>query len=351
MKKTIGLVTALAMMLTLLVGCGGSAVSGTTSSGTSTGTTSGTEPGAPAGDVVEYTIATSIAPGDSIALALDFFAEECEKRSGGTLKGETFHNGTLGSQRDYIDGMQMGSIQVAESSTSLLAGIEPKFSIFDMPYISPSVEYTMQVLDSGVGEKLSEALEQSANVKIVGWIIRTPRNVYSSKGPIEKPEDFKGLKIRTMESAPVMRAMELLGAKPSPIPGTERYMALQTKVVDAAENSSAEILMKKEYEVTQYLSKTAHLIQPNPICVDKNFFDSLSPEQQKIMLEVGAEAGKYGTSIEVDNLQEVEKQLEEKGMKINEIEDLSAFVEIVQPVYDEYVDEFGQDILDAFLKS
>lgn len=301
-------------------------------------------------EVVEFSVANSMSSGDSVSVALDYLVKELKDKSNGTLVGTTFHDAQLGSQRDYIDGMQMGSIHIAECSTALLSGIESKFTIFDMPYISDSVEKTQRVLEQGVGQILSDSLEEKGNIKIIGWVVRTPRNVYSSKGPINTPDDFKNLKIRTMETPVVMKAMDLLGAKPTPIPGTERYMALQTKVVDAAENSSSEILMKKEYEVTKYLSKTAHLIQPNPICVGKKFFDSLSKQQQQLLLEVGKAAGEYGTKIEIENLVEVEKKLEEKGMIINDIKDRSKFVEKVKPLYEEYLKDFGQEILDAFQK-
>ncbi len=299
-------------------------------------------------DVIEYTLATSMAADDAIPVALDAMMAEIEDKSNGRLVGTSFHNTQLGSQRDYIDGMQIGSIHMAETATSLLAGFDPKFMIFDMPYIARDVEHCVEVLDSGLGEMLSEVLEEKAQLKVIGWAVRTPRNVYSSKGPIYTVEDFENLKVRTMETKPVMTAMELLGAKPVPIPGTERYMALQTKVVDAAENSSAEILVKKEYEVTNYLSRTMHLIQPNPIVISLTFFNSLPADLQEIVLEAGEEAGKYATSLEIERLAETEKALEEQGMLINDVESMQPFMDAVAPLYEEYKAEMGSEVFDLF---
>lgn len=296
-------------------------------------------------------LATVGAPGDSLVTAMEYFADEIEKRSEGAIVAEVYHSSQLGAHRDYLDGLQMGSIQMAEIASSVVASIDPAFMIFDMPYISADEEAQRQTLKDGVGDMLNKSLIEKANIAVVGWLCRTPRNVYSSKGPINTPDDFKGLIIRTMESAPMLRAMELLGAKATPIPANERYMALQTKVVDAAENNSGEIYSKKEYEVTKYLSKTAHIIQPNPLCVDYNFILSLPEDLQKLVWEVGYDAGEYATQFDFDNVAGIEKKLvDEGGMIINDIPDKSGFVTLLQPLYDEYRDEIGAELFEAFQK-
>lgn len=299
---------------------------------------------------MKFKIATSLAPNDSIPKALDEAIKEISERTDGRMEGVAFHSSQLGSQRDYLDGLQMGSMQIAETSTSLLAGIDPKFAIFDMPYISKNVEHCQSVLDNGLAEILSKSLEEKAGLKILGWAIRTPRNVYSSKGPINSVADFKGLKIRTMETKAVMGAMTLLGASPVPIPGTERYMALQTKVVDAAENSSAEILVKKEYEVTKYISKTEHLIAPNPIICSVDWFNKLDKETQGILMDVFGKTGLKATKLETESLVDVEKELAKKGMIINNIDNKKPFVDAMAPLYEEYKNVIGADIFNLFLK-
>lgn len=296
-------------------------------------------------------LATVGAPGDSLVCAMDYFAQEIEKRSNGAIVAEVYHSSQLGAHRDYLDGLQMGSIQMAEIASSVVATIDPAYMIFDMPYISPNEEAQRQTLKDGAGKYLSDSLLQKANIAVVGWLVRTPRNVYSSKGPINSAADFKGLVIRTMESAPMLRAMELLGAKATPIPANERYMALQTKVVDAAENNSGEIYSKKEYEVTKYLSKTSHIIQPNALCVDNNFIMKLPEDLQKLIWEVGYDAGEYATQFDFDNVNKIEELLvSEGGMIINDIPDKTDFVEILKPLYDEYRDEIGEELFAMFQK-
>lgn len=294
-------------------------------------------------------MATPSNPEDSCVKGFFHFKEIAERDSKGQLEVQVMHSGQLGGHRDYIEGLQMGSIQIAEINTSVLSAIDPRFSIFDMPYISKSMDHAIKVINSGVGDKLAKILEDKTGIKIIGWMVRTPRSVYSSKGPIYTADDFKGLKIRVMESPVMIRTMELLGAKPIPIAATERYMALQTKVVDAAENSPPLIITQKEYEVTKYVSLTEHFCTPNVIAMDGKFFKKLSPELQKIVLDAGKAAADFSIQEDKRQLQSAIKILEEKGMKVNEIKDKSSFIEKVRPLYAEYQDKIGKDLLDAFL--
>lgn len=243
----------------------------------------------------------------------------------------------------------MGSIQIAEIASSVVAAVEPKFMIFDLPYLVKDEQTEIDALNGNAGQILADALVAKADLNVIGWLVRSPRHVYSSEGPINTAADFKGLKIRTMESPPMLRAMELLGAKATPIPSNERYIALQTKVVDAAENNAGEIYSKKEYEVTKYLSKTAHIIQPNVLVIDNKFLSTLSEEHQKLILKVGKEAGDYATKFDLDNVSSIEAKLESEGeMIINDINDKSSFVEILTPLYDEYKDQIGEDLISIF---
>jgi len=294
-------------------------------------------------------MATPSNPEDSCVKGFFQFKEIAERESKGQLEVQVMHSGQLGGHRDYIEGLQMGSIQIAEINTSVLSAIDPRFSIFDMPYISKSMDHAIKVINSGVGDKLAKILEDKTGIKIIGWMVRTPRSVYSSKGPIYTADDFKGLKIRVMESPVMIRTMELLGAKPIPISANERYMALQTKVVDAAENSPPLIITQKEYEVTKYVSLTEHFCTPNVIAMDGKFFKKLSPELQKIVLDAGKAAAAFSIQEDKRQLQSAIKILEEKGMKVNEIKDKSTFIEKVRPLYAEYQDKIGKDLLDAFL--
>ena len=304
-----------------------------------------------AGQTYTIKMATVGNPGDSLVKFFEYFGAEIEKRSNGVIKTELFQSSQLGAHRDYIDGLQIGSIQMAEMASSVVATVDTAFSIFDMPYISPNEQDQWETLKAGADKILTDSLLKKAGIRVVGWVVRTPRNVYSSKGSILSAADFKDLKIRTMESQPMLRAMQLLGAKATPIPANERYLALQTRVVDAAENNSGEIYFKKEYEVTKYLSKTSHIIQPNVYCIGEAFFATLPADMQKLVLEVGREASEVATKFDFDSVDEIEAFLaKDGGMIITDIPDKSDFVRILQPLYQEYAGAIGQDLMNMFLK-
>ncbi|WP_461205636.1 TRAP transporter substrate-binding protein [Clostridium sp. DL1XJH146] len=287
---------------------------------------------------------------DNNVKAFYYFEEQVEAATDGRIDVQVFDSGQLGDHKDYIASLQMGSIQAAEINTSVLNSLDTSFMVFDLPYIVKGMDHEREVIDSGIGQTLSDNLEEASNLVVTGWMIRAPRSVYSSKGPINSAEDFKGLKIRVMDSPIMIRTMELLEATPVPVSASERYMALQTKVVDAAENSPAIVLSEKEYEVTDYLSLTEHFCTPNAIVFDKNFLDSLPDDLKEIVLEKSEEAGIYAQKLDADGLVETLEALEAEGMTVVEVEDKASFVEALQPLYEEYSEEIGQDIIDAFLK-
>lgn len=289
-------------------------------------------------------------PDDNNVKAFYNFEKEVEAATEGRIDVQVFDSGQLGDHKDYIASLQTGSIQAAEISTSVLNSIDNSFMVFDLPYIVKGMDHERTVIDSGIGKTLSDKLEKKANIVVAGWMIRAPRSVYSSKGPINTAADFNGLKIRVMDSPIMIRTMELLKAVPVPVSASERYMALQTKVVDAAENSPAIIVAQKEYEVTKYLSLTEHFCTPNAIAMDKNFLDKLPEDLRGIVLEKAADAGVYAQKLDSEGLVETLATLKEKGMTIVEIPDKSSFVKTLQPLYDEYSDKIGKDIIDAFLK-
>jgi tripartite ATP-independent transporter DctP family solute receptor len=333
MKKTVVFLLVLALLSSVLFAQGGKEAPATDAKG-------------------KYVIkmATPSNPTDNCVKAFFEFEKIVEERTNGRVDVQVFHSAQLGAHRDYIEQMQMGSLQAAEINTAVLSGFDSKFMVFDLPYLSKNVEHLQKVLADGLDAKLSASLEESTGLKILGWMIRSPRNIYNSRNPINTATDFKGMKIRVMESPIMTRTFELLGAVPVPLSAAERYMALQTGVVDGAENSVGIILSEKEYEVTKYVSLTAHNITPNIIAFDKKYFDKLPADIQKVLVDAGKEAGAFATKLDSDSQNDTLAKLTELGMKVNDITDKSTFIAAVSPIYSQYRNEIGGDIIDAFLK-
>lgn len=309
----------------------------------------GTE-AAPAAKKMTIKAANAAQDGDSLDSAMDYFVAELAKATDGMITGSVFPNSQLGGHSDFIGSLQMGSIQVAEATAAVLSSVAPKFSVFDLPYVAPnSAEAVYQLLSGEAGDILNQDLIDKADVRVIGWMCRTPRHVYSAKGPINTLADWKDLKIRTMMSTAMVEAMRLLGARATPIATAERYLALQTGVVSAAENNVAEIYNCKEFEVTKYLSKTGHLTAPNVLIVSEKWFQSLTPEYQALVLEIGEKAGRMATDTEI-GLENgfIEKLGSEGKMIINEVADTTPFQKALEPLYQKYSAVVGADLLALF---
>jgi len=295
-------------------------------------------------------MATPSAPEDSCVMAFYKFRELVQERSKGRITVTVFPNGQLGDQASYITQMQAGNLQIGEVNTAVIGAMVGEFAVFDMPYISKDMDHQIRVLNSGLGDRLSKELEAKIGLKVVGWMVRAPRNVYSSRGPISNVSDFSGLKIRVMQSPIMVKTMELLGAQPVAISANERYMALQSNVVQAAENSVPFIITSKDYEVTKFLSLTEHFITPNVIAMDAKYFNKLPADMQKIVVDAGKEAATFEVVEEKRQLSAAIKSLEAKGMKVNSVGDKAAFMAKVRPIYAEYESKIGKDVIDAFSK-
>lgn len=310
-------------------------------------------PSAFAAAAPEYviTLANPSNPEDNVVKAFYYFEKIVEERSDGRIDVQVYDSGQLGSHADCIDSMQMHSLVAAEVNTSVLGNIDPAFSIFDLPYLADGMDGEIEVLESGLGDVLDQRLQDAADLKIVGWFVRSPRSIYTSKGPATKLADLAGTKIRIMESPLMSKAMTLLGMIPVPLAATERYMALQTGTVDAAENSVPLIITQAEYEVTDYVILSEHFCTPNVMAMDLDFYNKLPDDLKAIVDECGKEAGTYSSNLDKESLEEaLDKLANEYGMTICEIEDKTEFMDAVAPLYDEYRDTIGQDIYDFFGK-
>ncbi|MCL2380863.1 MAG: TRAP transporter substrate-binding protein [Treponema sp.] len=300
--------------------------------------------------VITITMASPSNPEDNTVRAFFHFRDIVEERSEGRIRVNVMHSGQLGGPRETVEQMQMGVLEIAEVNVAIFSAFDPRFMVFDLPYVSRGVDHLRGLLDGGLGQYFSDSLEDRTGVKILGWIIRSPRNMYISSRPVHTAADFAGMRVRIMESPVHHRTFELLGAVPVPIAATERYMALQTGVVDAAENSIPLIITQREYEVTRYLSRTEHFMTPNTIAMSASFFHGLPEDLQQILVEAADEAGRYGTMLDMEEEEEAIQELVRRGMVFNDVPDRSSFIQAVSPIFAEFRDQIGGDLIDAFTR-
>ncbi|MEH7224707.1 TRAP transporter substrate-binding protein [Bacillus sp. JJ1566] len=284
-------------------------------------------------------------------LGLKKFSEIVAEKSGGKLTVKPFYSATLGDDQKMTEALQGGLQEITIPSTSPLVGMIKEFGIFDFPFLFNTAEEADAVLDGPVGQKLLEKLPEHGLIGLGYWE-NGFRQLTNSKHPVEKAEDFKGLKVRTMQNEVHLDAFKELGANPTPMAFSEVFTALESKTVDGQENPLATIKSNKFNEVQDYLSLTGHVYTPFVFLVSKKFWDGLSEEEQTILKDAAVEAGKYQRQISREEDSKAIEEIKESGTKVNEVsnEEKQKMKEVIQPIIDEYSEKFGQDLVDEMMK-
>jgi tripartite ATP-independent transporter DctP family solute receptor len=280
------------------------------------------------------------------------FEKYVEKESDGQIQVEIFPNGQLGSDREVIEGVEVGTVTMAGPSTAPVTSFVPELSVFDLPFLFESREVAYEVLDSEVGTDLLNAVD-AGGFKGLGWWEAGYRHLTNSKGQVETPEDLEGLKVRTMENEMHVAAWESMGANPTPMAWGEVFVSLQQGALDGQENPLGIISSQKIHEVQDYLTLTGHVYSPIVVIMNKGFYDSLPEDLQKIVNDGMKKATELNRQLvtEEDNVKL--QELKETGMDISELtsEQKALFKEAALPVYDQYKDKIGADLVDRMLEA
>lgn len=344
MKKFFSTFVVASMLL--LTACGG----GGGNAGGNTGGSAGGDQqssGGGAAETVTLKVGHTLAEESHYQEGMLKFKELVESRSNGSLKIEIYPNGALGGERDMIEGLGVGSIDMVLTSTGPMSGFAPEVTVVDLPFLFRDFDHAHKVLDGEIGTDLRNKVEETMGVKTLAWWENGYRHVTNNSKPIETPEDLKGMKIRTMENDIHMDSFTAMGAQPTPMAYTELFTALQQGVIDAQENPIANAYASRFYEVQKYMTLTSHFYSPSLLMMAQSRFDSLSPEHQQILSEAAVEAGQYERQVVQRMDREYLAELKELGMEIIENPDLAPFIEAVQPVYEKYESVFGKELIDS----
>jgi len=281
----------------------------------------------------------------------DVFKKDIETKSNGRITVELYPNGQLGGDRELIESVQLGTLEMAIPASSVFAGFDKRFQVLDLPFLFKSKEVAFAALDGELGKKLDEILPKHGMINL-GYAENGFRHITNNRKPIHTPDDLKGLKLRTMENPLDIAFFKLLGANPTPMNFGELYTALQQGTVDGQENPIALVYTSKFYEVQKYYSLTGHVFSPIMLVANKSFIDKLPEDLREIVMEAGRKF-----CVEQRKLADVQEKeyleaLKATGMQINELtpEEKAAFVEATLPAYDMFRDEIGDDLIDLAIK-
>ena len=293
-------------------------------------------------------LATQLPESHPIAAATTLYAKKVNERSKGAIEITVFNNGTLGQERDLVEGMKLGTIDMANVNGALMTGFAPRWQVFSLPYIFQSEEHMYKVVNGPIGQEMFKDLEKNG---IKGMVYHWSgfRSVTTKKGPINTPDDLKGLKIRTMPSKTMVDALNAMGGIATPMDQGAVYNALQSGVLDGWENNPATVLSYKMNEVCPYFSYTNHFATPNIMLMSTKTWEKLPADMQKLLMDVAAESQKDESDIFHKNEKETVDKLTAAGMKFNTL-DTTPFYEKAKPLWKSAEEVVGKNILDDIEK-
>jgi tripartite ATP-independent transporter DctP family solute receptor len=277
------------------------------------------------------------------------FAELVAAKSGGKFTVKAFPGGTLGPDLQTVSAMQGGTMEMTVMNASLLAGNAKEMAIFDFPFLFNNTKEADAVADGPIGRKLLDKLQDRGLVGLAYWDLGF-RQVHTAKKPINKADDFNGMKMRVIPTPLYVDFMKALGAAPVPMPFTETYTALEQGAIDGMTNPLLNILDGKYNEVSKHLTITNHMYTPQAVIVSKKFWDKLSPTEQKILRDAAQETAVIQRKIARDEAARELADIRKKGMTVVELppEELAKLRERAKPVIEKYTKELGPIVQEMY---
>lgn len=298
-----------------------------------------------AAKATEITFAIHTPPGTVENQALQMFKDKVEAGTNGEIVVKLFPGAALGGEKDNIEQIKTGVIQMSIFGDMLTSVYAPEYDPTVVPFVFPDLESVYEYWSGDLGDKIKLALEQRGNIVLIGLHTRGPRNLTANK-EVKTPGDLKGLKIRVAEIPSWVTVWKSMSALPTPIAWPEVYTALQLGVVDAQENPYENIYSAKLYEVQKYLMKTEHLFNLYHVVVNKEFISNLKSDHRQVLLNSMDEAMKWGNAQMETRDKELEQKLTELGMKIVEV-DKEAFRRAALPGLKEVAKGWAPEVWDS----
>jgi tripartite ATP-independent transporter DctP family solute receptor len=284
--------------------------------------------------------------------ALLKFEELVEAGSGGEIDVQIFPSSQMGPDREMIEGVQTGVLEMAIPPSSFFAGWDPAFAVIELPYMYASKDIAFDVLDGSAGDGMLSRVENQGLVGL-GWLELGVRNVTNNVRPVATPEDLEGVKLRTMKVPAHVATFETLGANPTPMNFGEVYSALQQGVIDGQENPLAIITSQRFYEVQKYLSTTGHVFAVYMPVISKPFFDSLSAEHQNLVKDSMAAARDHQAQLVASEDAAQLEQIRAAGVEVLELtaEQRQVFADKTESVRLQYREKVGAEAYDNWVSA
>ncbi|RCK47800.1 TRAP transporter substrate-binding protein [Thalassospira profundimaris] len=280
------------------------------------------------------TLANSLSADHPTSTALQQFADEVKERTDGEVTIQLFLNAVLGSEREVLEQLQNGAVDMTRVSAGNLENFDPVFKAFTLPYIFKGEDHFYRVMTGPVADEVYNATKSNGFVGLT-FFDSGARSFYTVDKPINTPQDLAGQKIRVLNSNSSIRMVEMMGGTPTPMPYAEIYTALQMSVIDGAENNVTALTIGRHGEVAKFYSQDEHLRIPDFLVISKAAAEKLTDEQNTIVKEAALHATESFRAIWGQAVKDASAEAEKMGVTFVS-PDQAPFREKVMPLLDEY---------------
>ncbi|WP_449354497.1 TRAP transporter substrate-binding protein DctP [Virgibacillus natechei] len=331
-KKLVALFSILFFVVIVLAACGGESEDASSEEGNDDGSSE---------ETVTLTLAENHPDDYPTTVGDKKFAELVEEKTDGRYEIEVYSGGQLGEESEVLEQVQLGTIELARVNAIPLTEFSESIGVLSMPYLFEDEEEKWGKLNGEVGQDLLGTLDGSG---LVGFTFYDSgeRSFYNNVRPVETPEDMEGLQLRVQSSDLAIAIVESLGASATPMEYGEVYSALQTGVIDGAENNFPSYYTSNHYEVAEYFTVNGYQGTPEVLLGSQDLWDDLSDEDKEAFKEAAMESVDVQREAWAELTEEAREAVTENGSELIEVDDTEEWREAVQPVYDEYGDQYSE---------
>ena len=276
-------------------------------------------------------------------VAVEHFGDKLAKATNGRISVQMYASMQLGGEKEAIEQAQIGAIQLARVSVGALGPVVSDLNVFNLPFLFRNTAHMQKVIDGAIGRELLDKVTGNANAGLVGlcWMDAGARSVYDTKKPIKSIADLKGLKVRVMGNPMFVDMMNALGGNGVAMGYDQVFSALQTGVVDGAENNPPSFVFDNHYQVAKYFTLTEHLIVPEILVLSRKTWDALSVEDRELFRALARQVQAEERVLWAAYEKQAVDKAKAAGIEIIEIADKAPFQAAVKPVWDKYGPRFA----------
>jgi tripartite ATP-independent transporter DctP family solute receptor len=279
-------------------------------------------------------------------VAVENMGKKLEAATNGRISVQMFPSMQLGGEKEAIEQAQIGAIALARVSVGALGPVIDDLNVLNLPFLFRNTAHMQKVIDGPIGQELLDKVTNNPRAGLVAicWMDAGARSVYDTKRPIKSIADLKGLKVRVMGNPMFVDMMNALGGNGVAMGYDQVFSALQTGVVDGAENNPPSFVFDNHYQVAKYYTLTEHLIVPEMLVMSRKTWDQLSKDDQALIMKFGREAQLEERALWTKYENDAMEKAKAAGIQITQINDKAPFQDAVKPVWDKYGPKYAEMI-------